>query len=377
MRIHVVVLARIARMADTLHQTVVAVGEFVGESDLFVPGLVGESAAVAVEVGIDELARKRVAAVLHVHEIGVEDMRGIERSVIGTRPDHLLRSHVLAGKEPAVLRSDVRRVGNQGVLPLAHQRFARFDAGTQVFFGFVRSPGLPCRGVGRVVFAESAFVEAATRLESQRHIAGDTHRVDFQFGIGNTVPAGEIEVFEHFGHHVFTRITGLIKRRMVARIDILVVPGHGAEGLDFVHVKIGPPEACDALVMVQDRLAGRSPAEIAEEIVDITQVFPVARRPTGLVVGVEIVGQVLPLAAPSHVIGMGVARGDRNGGRDHGLQEPVGVGLQVALVTEIGRGIDLIGIPVGQESLAGAEPRGGQQDQEYIFHRLHGLRVRT
>lgn len=56
--------------------------------------------------------------------------------------------------------------------------------------------------------------------------------------------------------------------------------------------------------MVQDRLAGRSPAEIAEEIVDITQVFPVARRPTGLVVGVEIVGQVLPLAAPSHVIGM-------------------------------------------------------------------------
>ena len=73
------------------------------------------------------------------------------------------------------------------------------------------------------------------------------------------------------------------------------------EGLDFVHVKIGPPEACDALVMVQDRLAGRSPAEIAEEIVDITQVFPVARRPTGLVVGVEIVGQVLPLAAPSRL----------------------------------------------------------------------------
>ena len=129
--------------------------------------------------------------------------------------------------------------------------------------------------------------------------------------------------------------------------------------------------------MVENRLAGRSPAEVAEEVVDVTQVLPAARGPARLVVGVEVVGEVLPLAAPSHVVGAGVARGHGNGGRDHGLQKSVGIGLQIALVAEIGGSVDLIGVSGGQEILAGDKPRGDRQNQKQLFHRLHGLRIRT
>ena len=54
-----------------------------------------------------------------------------------------------------------------------------------------------------------------------------------------------------------------------------------------------------------------------------------------------------------------------------------GIGLQIALVAEIGGSVDLIGVSGGQEILAGDKPRGDRQNQKQLFHRLHGLRIRT
>ena len=39
--------------------------------------------------------------------------------------------------------------------------------------------------------------------------------------------------------------------------------------------------------------------------------------------------------------------------------------------------VDLIGVSGGQEILAGDKPRGDRQNQKQLFHRLHGLRIRT
>ena len=304
-------------------------------------------------------------------------MRGVERSVVGTRPDDLAGGDALTGEQTPVLRGDLGRIGNQRIFALAHQRFAGVGAGPEVHLRLVGRPRLAGRGIIRMVFAESALVETAAGLEGQRHVAGDAHRIDFELGVGDAVRRGEIEVFEHLAHDVFPRIARLVERLAVVGVDLPVIPRHGPEGLDLVHVEIGAPKACDAFVMVENRLAGRSPAEVAEEVVDVTQVLPAARGPARLVVGVEVVGEVLPLAAPSHVVGAGVARGHGNGGRDHGLQKSVGIGLQIALVAEIGGSVDLIGVSGGQEILAGDKPRGDRQNQKQLFHRLHGLRIRT
>lgn len=143
-------------------------------------------------------------------------------------------------------------------LPLAHQRFAGVGAGPEVHLRLVGRPRLAGRGIVRVVFAESAFVETAAGLEGQRHVAGDAHRIDFELGVGDAVRRGEIEVFEHLAHDVFPRIARLVERLAVVGVDLPVIPRHGPEGLDLVHVEIGAPKACDAFVMVENRLAGRS-----------------------------------------------------------------------------------------------------------------------
>ena len=180
-----------------------------------------------------------------------------------------------------------------------------------------------------MVFAVGAFEQADAGLVGQGDVPVDAGAVD-PVRRRVAVLAGEVQVFEHALHDVFTAVARFVERHHVFGVDRFVVPGYGTEGLDLLEILPCAPETGCAFVVVVGSFG--EPLRLAHE---------------------RLFG--------SHNVRVSVAVTQVCCAGGVFLDEPVDIGQQRAFVREIIPGSDLgVGIPV-KEILAGREQETGRK----------------
>ena len=351
---------RVARRDDALRETVIAVFDFGREL------LAGRRVArtVQVEVGLHEILVERPA--LSVAARRVTPRQVVERGHADAHlacPDHLGRVDGLLREEFPVLGLDVGGVVHDAVYAGRHQFLTCLGAFAQEFLrSLLVFPRLARRRVYRMVFAVGAFEQADAGLVGQGDVPVDAGAVD-PVRRRVAVLAGEVQVFEHALHDVFTAVARFVERHHVFGVDRFVVPGYGTEGLDLLEILPCAPETgCAFVVVVGSFGEPLRLAHVHQEIVDVVDRRPVTDRPAALQVGCpRSVGQERERLFGSHDVRVSVAVTQVCCAGGVFLDEPVDIGQQRAFVREIIPGSDLgVGIPV-KEILARREQETGRK----------------
>ena len=363
---------------DRLLQAVVAVFELLGVGRRLVVGPVGETAAVAVQIGVDEVGVERPALAHRPRgEVPRHVVPDVLLVVVFARPHHLLFEHGGRREERTVLRGHVGRRVDERVDARLHQLFAGIGRLAQPFVVLVvfGIPRLARRRIDAVVFAVGSLEEADARLDGQCDVAVDLLVVDPCLR-GVAVFAGVVEVFEHALHDVFAAVAGLVEVFLAVGADDVVVPGHSAEGLHQFEIVPCPPEARRTLVVGEGRFAHALRfVHPFEEGVDVVDEVPCAVAPTALQRGVPD-GLVEVARRLFHLDDVAVAVAARDVARTRrvGVQEAVGVFFQRSFVLEIFVGADLLDRLLVEEILAGGERQTSQSRINYSFHSFVQIR---
>ena len=225
-----------------------------------------------------------------------------------------------------------------------------------------------------MVHPESSFPEAEPRNVSQCHIAVDTGPGELK--VFRTVPGGKLKVFQDIVENQLAVVAAGIDNRVVG-LKISVYPRDVSKRLEFSHVGICPPEACNAHVMVPPCFAhaGLGLVHALDHVVALPDEAEVRACPAASFVGapdsrmVDIRGQL-----GRAEIRVSVVPDSYTGAGDSGVDESVGVYTKVVFRGEE----NLAGYPVvrfpGKEIAAGNCKSSCEKYVDYIsFHNAQNV----
>ena len=132
---------------------------------------------------------------------------------------------------------------------LRHNRIGGIDSFLQEIIGtlILIVPRLIRRRIDLVIFTISTFEKTNSRFESQSYPT--INHVLVSLRIGRTIRASEIQILQHFAHHIFAIVAAGIEQRIVD-IEYMIDPRHIAERLHFAIIEISPPKTRYAFIMI-------------------------------------------------------------------------------------------------------------------------------